>query len=207
VTGFSGFAGLVRRSSARSWSGGGFVCLCAWLIGFGMCVAAQAPAPARYGLGRPATPDEIKARDIDARPDGHGLPPGKGSVREGAPIYAAKCASCHGSKGEGASADRLAGRNSGDSFAYAMDPKLVRTVGSYWPYATTLFDYTSRAMPFPRPGTLTADETYALVAYILFLNDVVKEDAVMDAASLPKVVMPAHDKFVLDNRTGGKTVK
>ena len=126
-------------------------------------------------------------------------------MREGAPIYAAKCASCHGAKGEGASADRLAGRNSGDSFAYAMDPKLVRTVGSYWPYATTLFDYTSRAMPFPRPGTLTADETYALVAYILFLNDVVKEDAVMDAASLPKVVMPAHDKFVLDNRTGGKS--
>jgi mono/diheme cytochrome c family protein len=177
------------------------------VIGFGVSVAAQAPAPAHYGLGRAATPDEIKARDIDARPDGHGLPPGKGSVREGAPIYAAKCASCHGAKGEGASADRLAGRNSGDSFAYAMDPKLVRTVGSYWPYATTLFDYTSRAMPFPRPGTLTADETYALVAYILFLNDVVKEDAVMDAASLPKVVMPAHDKFVLDNRTGGKTVK
>ena len=95
--GVAGFVGFV-----------GFACLGGSLIGFGVSVAAQAPAPAHYGLGRAATPDEIKARDIDARPDGHGLPPGKGSVREGAPIYAAKCASCHGSKGEGASADRLA---------------------------------------------------------------------------------------------------
>ena len=180
---------------------------CAWIAIGAITLAAQAPAPGHFGLGRPATPDEIRARDIDARPDGHGLPPGKGTVRDGAGIYADKCASCHGAKGEGGSADRLAGRNPGDSFAHATDPKLVRTVGSYWPYATTLFDYTSRAMPFTRPGTLTADETYALVAYILFLNDIVKEDTVMDAASLPKVVMPARDKFVPDNRTGGKTVK
>jgi hypothetical protein len=173
----------------------------------GIAIAAQAPAPARYGLGRPATPDEIRAQDIDARPDGHGLPPGRGTVREGATVYAAKCASCHGPKGEGGSADRLVGRNPGDSFAHATDPKLIRTVGSYWPYATTLFDYTSRAMPFPRPGTLTADETYGLVAYILFLNGIVPEDAVMEAATLPKVLMPARDHFVPDNRTGGKLVK
>jgi S-disulfanyl-L-cysteine oxidoreductase SoxD len=173
----------------------------------GIAIAAQAPAPARYGLGRPATPDEIRAQDIDARPDGHGLPPGRGTVRDGATVYAAKCASCHGPKGEGGSADRLVGRNPGDSFAHATDPKLIRTVGSYWPYATTLFDYTSRAMPFPRPGTLTADETYGLVAYILFLNGIVPEDAVMEAATLPKVLMPARDHFVPDNRTGGKLVK
>ena len=179
----------------------------AWLVVGVMAATAQAPTPDRFGIGRPATPDEIRARDIDVRPDGHGLPPGKGTVRDGATIYASKCASCHGSKGEGGSADRLVGRNAGDSFAYATDAKLIRTVGSYWPYATTLFDYTSRAMPFPRPGTLTADESYALVAYILFLNDIVKEDAVMDAGSLPKVVMPARDKFVPDNRAGGKTVK
>ena len=83
----------------------------------------------------------------------------------------------------------------------------IRTVGSYWPYATTLYDYTARAMPFQRPGTLTANETYGLVAYLLFQNGIVKEDAVMDQATLPKVVMPARDKFVPDNRTGGKVVK
>lgn len=170
-------------------------------------VAAQVPAPARYGLGRPATPDEVRARDIDVMPDGRGLPAGRGTVRDGATTYAAKCASCHGPKGEGGSADRLVGRNEGDSFAHATNPKLIRTVGSYWPYATTLFDYTARAMPFQRPGTLTADETYGLVAYLLFLNGIVKEDAVMDAASLPKVVMPARDKFVPDDRTGGARVK
>jgi cytochrome c len=182
---------------------GGLVLASATAVALG----AQAQAPARYGLGRPATPDEIKARDIDVRPDGHGLPPGRGTVRDGATVYAAKCAGCHGAKGEGGSADRLVGRNEGDSFAYATNPKLVRTVGSYWPYATTLYDYTYRAMPFTRPGTLTPEETYGLVAYLLFLNDIVKEDAVMDATTLPKVVMPAHDKFVPDDRTGGKRVK
>jgi cytochrome c len=170
-------------------------------------VAAAQKPPARLGLGRPATAEEIRALDIDVMPDGRGLPPGRGSVSAGAATYAAQCAGCHGAKGEGGSADRLVGRNPGDSFAHATDPKLVRTVGSYWPYATTLFDYTSRAMPFGRPGTLTADETYGLVAFLLFQNGVVSEDAVMDAASLPKVVMPAHDKFVPDSRTGGKVVK
>ena len=179
----------------------------ACLLSAAVPIAAQAPAPERLGLGRPATAEEIRARDIDVTPSGHGLPPGKGTVRDGATVYAAKCASCHGAKGEGGSADRLVGRNPGDSFAHATDPKLVRTIGSYWPYATTLFDYTSRAMPFTRPGTLTADETYGLVAYLLFLNDIVKEDAVINAASLPKVVMPARDKFVPDNRAGGRTIK
>jgi cytochrome c len=168
---------------------------------------AAAQAPARYGLGRAATTDEIRARDIDVMPDGRGLPPGRGTVRDGGAVYAAKCASCHGPKGEGGSAERLVGRNEGDSFAYATNPQLIRTIGSYWPYATTVFDYTSRAMPFQRPGTLTADETYGLVAYLLFLNGIVPEDATMDAATLPRVVMPARAKFVPDNRTGGKSVK
>jgi cytochrome c len=187
----------------------GRVALLAALVACGVSavMAAQGPAPPRFGLGRPATPEEIRARDIDVRPDGRGLPPGSGTVRDGALVYAAKCASCHGAKGEGGSAERLVGRNDGDSFAHATNPTLVRTVGSYWPYATTLFDYTARAMPFQRPGSLTADETYGLVAYLLFLNGIVAEDAVMDAARLPRVVMPARDRFVPDDRAGGKRVK
>lgn len=178
----------------------------ACLIAAGGTVPA-AQTPARFGLGRPATAEEIRARDIDVMPDGRGLPPGRGTASDGATVYAAKCASCHGPKGEGGSADRLVGRNPGDSFAYATDPSLLRTIGSYWPYATTLFDYTARAMPFPQPGTLTADETYGLVAYLLFLNGIIPEGAVMDAATLPKVRMPARDRFVPDNRTGGPRVK
>jgi cytochrome c len=170
-------------------------------------LAAQSSPPARYGLGRVATPAEIRAIDIDVMPDGRGLPPGQGTVAEGGVVYAAKCAACHGPKGEGGSAERLVGRNDGDSFAHATNPKLVRTVGSYWPYATTLYDYTARAMPFQKPGTLTPNETYSLVSYLLFLNGIVPEDAVMSQATLPNVVMPARDRFVRDDRTGGKPVK
>ncbi len=164
-------------------------------------------APARLGLGRPAAPDDIRRLDIDVMPDGRGLPTGRGTVAQGQSVYAAKCAACHGAKGEGGSNEALVGRNSGDDFAHATNPKLVRTVGSYWPYATTLFDYTARAMPFPRPGSLSADETYGLVAYLLFLNGIVPEDAVMDQTSLPRVQMPARDKFVIDNRQGGKAIR
>ncbi len=165
----------------------------------------QAAKP--YGIGRPATADEIKAIDIDVMPDGRGLPPGRGTVAEGQAVYAAKCRSCHGANGEGGQFDRLVGRDSGPKWNFATDPKLVKTVGNYWPYATTLYDYTSRAMPFMQPGTLTPNETYGLVAYILSLNKIVAEDAVMDQTTLPKVVMPSRDKFVIDNRKGGKVVK
>ena len=171
---------------------------------------SQAPSPrpqAPLGIGRAATPDEIKKLDIDVMPDGRGLPAGRGTVAEGATIYAAKCRACHGATGEGGSAERLVGRDSGPNFNFAMDPKLVKTVGNYWPYATTLYDYTYRAMPFTQPGSLSPNETYALVAYLLALNKIVPEDAVMDPASLPRVVMPARDKFVMDNRKGGKLVK
>lgn len=170
--------------------------------------ARQAPAaPKSYGIGRAATADEIKKLDIDVMPDGRGLPAGRGSAAEGAAIYAAKCRACHGATGEGGSAERLVGRESGPNFNFAMDAKLVKTVGNYWPYATTLYDYTYRAMPFTQPGTLSPNETYALVAYLLALNKIVPEDAVMDQATLPKVVMPARDRFVIDNRKGGKLVK
>jgi mono/diheme cytochrome c family protein len=162
--------------------------------------SASAKASARQaqplGIGRVATADEIRAIDIDVMPDGRGLPPGKGTVAEGAAVYAAKCAGCHGAKGEGGKFDRLVG----------LDPK-TKTIGSYWPYATTLYDYTARSMPFFQPGTLKPDEVYGVVAYLLHLNEIVPETAVMDAKTLPQVKMPARDKFVKDDRTGGKVIK
>lgn len=168
--------------------------------------AMQAPS-SPLGIGRPATADEIRKLDIDVMPDGRGLPEGRGTVTEGVVVYAAKCASCHGAKGEGGTADRLVGRTAGDSFAFATNPRLVKTIGSYWPYATTLYDYIARTMPFQQPGTLTPNETYSLAAYLLFLNGVVAENAVMDRASLPKVMMLARDRFEPDNRQGGPTVR
>lgn len=167
-------------------------------VALAMCVSssAVAQAPPRFNIGRAATPDEIRAIDIDAMPDGRGLPPGQGTVAEGAAVYGAKCQSCHGANGQDGKFDRLVGR----------DPK-VKTIGSYWPYATTLYDYTARSMPFLQPGTLTPNEVYGVVAYLLHLNEIVPENAVMDATTLAKVKMPARDKFVKDDRTGGKVVK
>ena len=132
---------------------------------------------------------------------------GQNRVAEGAATYAAKCAMCHGPGGENGKFDRLVGRDAGENFAFAKDARLVKTIGNYWPYATTLFDYTARSMPFPQPGTLSANETYGLVAYLLSLNKIVPDTAVMDKTTLPKVVMPAHDRFVMDNRAGGPKVK
>jgi hypothetical protein len=170
--------------------------------------ASARPAnPAPLGIGRAATAEEIKAIDIDVMPDGRGLPPGSGTVAEGAKIYAEKCASCHGKNGEGASFERLVATDSGKNFDFATNAKLPRSIGNYWPYATTLYDYTYRAMPFMQPGTLSPNETYSLVAFILALNKIVPDDAVMDASALPKVKMPARDRFVIDNRRGGKVVK
>jgi cytochrome c len=180
------------------------VCALAALVAAG--TAAQTPS-APLGIGRRATSDDIRALDIDVMPDGQGLPAGRGTAVEGAAVYSAKCASCHGVKGAGGSAERLAGRTPGDSFSFATDASLARTIGSYWPYATTLYDYTARAMPFQQPGALTPDETYALVAYLLFLNGVITEEAVMDRSSLPKVRMPARERFVPDNRRGGQVVR
>jgi cytochrome c len=165
------------------------------------------PAPGHYLLGRPATVDDIRPLDTDVRPDGRGLPAGRGTVADGETLFVARCAACHGMKGEGLTADRLVGRTAGDDFSFATNEKLPRTIGSYWPYATTLFDYTRRTMPFPQPGSLTDNETYSLVAYLLFLNGIVPADTVVDAASLPKVRMPARDRFVIDNRTGGPRVR
>ena len=171
--------------------------------------AGQAPAsPERFGFGRAATEAEIAAWDIDVRPDGAGLPAGEGTAASGAPIYARQCASCHGAAGEGGVADPLVGYEpeSAPPFgpryeAWRGDGEDVRfTVGNYWPYATTLYDYILRAMPSDAPGTLQPDEVYGLVAWILAENGIIDRDAVLDAATLPAVEMPARDIFVPQER-------
>jgi mono/diheme cytochrome c family protein len=168
---------------------------------------AQAPRePARLGIGRPATPAEIAAWDVDVDPDGTGLPPGRGTSADGEPIYAARCAGCHGKTGREGPNDRLVGRVPNDAFPFARDPSIPHTIGNYWPYATTVFDYIRRAMPPDAPGSLKDNEIYGLVAYLLTLNQLIPADAVMDATTLPKVVMPARDRFVPDTRGGPKSV-
>lgn len=163
--------------------------------------------PPRFGFGRPATADEITAWDIDARPDGVGLPPGRGTARSGASLYARRCASCHGATGREGPSDRLVGREPRQGFAFGRDPTLVKTVGNYWPYATTLYDYINRAMPLNTPGSLAPDEVYSLVAYLLWRNEIIPDTAVIDARTLPIVVMPARDRFVIDDRRGGPELR
>jgi mono/diheme cytochrome c family protein len=148
-------------------------------------------AAERYDLGRPATPAEIKGWDIDVSPDGAGLPPGHGDVQQGEAIFAAKCASCHGPHGEGKPMDRLVG-----GMGTLRDKKPEKTVGSFWPYATTLFDFVRRAMPLTAPQSLTPDEVYAVSAYVLFLNGIVPKDTILDADNLANVKMPNRNGFV-----------
>lgn len=170
----------------------------------------SASTPDRYALGRDATPAQLAAFDRDVGPDGVGLPAGSGTVAQGTKIFAAKCASCHGAKGEGMAPayPELIGRPAAaEGFKFGSNPGLDRTIGNYWPYATTVFDYVRRAMPQLTPGTLTDNEVYALTAFLLAANAVIPEDATLDAVSLPKVQMPYRDKFVPDNRRGGREVK
>ena len=153
---------------------------------------------ATYGFGTTPSQAEL-ARFFSPQPDGRGLPPGSGSVLEGKSVYQQQCASCHGENLQGGTGDRLIGGRG--SLANA-DPKKppVKTVESYWPYATTLFDYVKRSMPLTAPDSLTDDQVYALTAYILEQAKIVPEDAIMNAQALPKVVMPNHDGFVPDRR-------
>lgn len=142
-------------------------------------------------LGVAASPEQIESWDISIGPSGAGLPPGSGTAAAGAGVYQVKCIACHGEKGVGKPSDQLVGGQ-----GTLRDAAAVRTVGSYWPYATTLFDYIRRAMPYVQPQSLTPDETYALTAYILFLNGVIGENDAIDATTLPKVQMPNRDGFV-----------
>jgi cytochrome c len=143
-------------------------------------------------FGKPVTAADIAAWDISIGPDGAGLPPGKGTVQQGEAVFAAKCQACHGEKGAGRPNDRLVG----GAGTIAADKTPVKTVGSYWPYATTLFDYVRRAMPWDRPKSLSDEEVYSVAAYVLFLNGVIKQDDVLDAQSLPKVKMPNREGFI-----------
>jgi S-disulfanyl-L-cysteine oxidoreductase SoxD len=154
-----------------------------------MTAPAYADQP-HYHLGRTPTAAEINAWNIDVRPDGQGLPPGHGSVAEGRTVFAETCAACHGDKGQGGPADRLVG-----GLGTLTQPHPIRTVGSYWPYATTLFDFVRRAMPFNAPESLTDDQVYAVTAYVLSLNGIVPDNTVLDATSLPKIAMPNRNGF------------
>lgn len=156
-----------------------------------LCVAVAAAQPPKYRFGRTPTPEEIRQWDFSARPDGKGLPAGSGSAATGKEIFANRCSKCHGSAGQGGDAAPLVGGRGTLNTA-----KPLKTVESYWPYATTVFDYVKRAMPFNQPGTLTNDQVYAVTAYVLFLGKIVPENSVLDAHTLPRIHMPNRDGFV-----------
>ena len=163
--------------------------------------------PARFEFGRPARVEEIREWNTDVMPDGTGLPAGSGTPTQGAALYARKCAACHGKTGTEGPFDQLVGRAPREGFPFGRDPSLVKTIGNYWPYATTVYDYINRAMPLDAPGSLKPDEVYSLVAFLLWRNDIIASSAELNAQTLPHVVMPAHDRFVADNRRGGPEVR
>src|SRR5437870_12981114 len=153
---------------------------------------ARATVVETPNLGRPATAAEIAGWDISVGPDGVGLPAGSGTALKGAAVYEQKCQACHGAKGAGQPNDRLAG---GHGTLASKTP--VRTIGSYWPYATTVFDYVRRSMPYVQPQSLTNDEVYAVTAYLLHLNGIIGESDEMNAQALPKVKMPNQSNFIV----------
>ena len=142
------------------------------------------------GLGEPASVSLVAAWNLSVYPDGRGLPAGVGTAKAGQPVYRQRCANCHGAEGEGGSGGHLVGRGP------LSDPDPDQTVGNYWPYATTLFDFIRRSMPMDAPGTLSAEEIYSVSAYVLYLNGIVGLDDPMDARSLPRIRMPNRDGFI-----------
>jgi cytochrome c len=159
--------------------------------------AQAAPGSKRLGIGREVTPEEIAGWDIDIRPDGQGLPPGKGSVKEGEALYLERCAACHGEFGE--SAGRWPIVMGGAGSLASHDP--VKSVGSYWPYASTVFDYVRRTMPFGNAQSLSDDELYAITAHVLWLNDIVKdENFELNANNFTSIKLPNEHGFRDDDR-------
>lgn len=172
----------------------------ALIVTLGLIVPATAE---QFGLGRPATSDEIAAWNVDVRPDGLGLPVGSGSVLDGEEIFGERCASCHGDFGEGV--DRWPVLAGGEGTL--QDDRPQKTIGSYWPYLSTLYDYVHRAMPFGEARSLEADEVYAIVAYLLYMNDVVAdEDFVLSKENFTDVEMPNAGGFVEDPRPDTKVL-
>lgn len=159
--------------------------------------AASGAAGESPNLGQPVTAEEVAALDLSIGPDGAGLPPGRGTVREGEAIYLQKCLACHGPDGRNGPNDALSG---GIGSLTSATPN--KTIGSLWPYATTLFDYVRRAMPYQQPGSLTDDEVYAVTAYLLNRNGIVRDNARMDAATLAEVKMPNVDNFIWSDDAG-----
>ena len=157
------------------------------LLALSSAAFAQSP-----NLGKPISPEDLAAWDISIGPDGAGLPPGSGTAKQGEAVFTAKCQACHGAKGAGQPNDRLVGGQG----SLPGDKPPIKTVGSFWPYATTLFDYVRRAMPYVESKSLSPDETYAVVAYILNLNGVVGDADVINAQTLPNVKMPNRDGFI-----------
>jgi cytochrome c len=162
---------------------------------FGLAWAIPAQAQSPYGIGRAATPAEIAGWNIDVDRYGNNLPLGSGSVGHGREVFDQQCAACHGAKGEGGVGDQLVGGQ-----GTLATPKPVRTVGSYWPYAPTLFDYIRRAMPQNAPQSLGNDDVYAVSAYILHLNGLLPAEATLDAKTLSAIKMPNRNMFVGDSR-------
>jgi mono/diheme cytochrome c family protein len=169
-------------------------CIAAFAAAMLTC-ASSAQAQSPYGIGRPATPAEIAGWNIDVDRDGNNLPPGSGSVSHGREIFDQQCAACHGAKGEGGVGDRLVGGQ-----GTLATPKPIRTVGSYWPYAPTLFDYIRRAMPQNAPQSLSNDEVYAVSAYVLNLNGLFPAEGTLDAKTLAAIKMPNRGMFTADPR-------
>lgn len=168
-----------------------------------LCLAGLPAAAGQYGLGREATPEEVAGWDIDVRPDGQGLPEGRGTVAAGEAIFEERCASCHGEFGEGAGRwPELAG---GHGTLTGDNP--VKTIGSYWPYLSTVFDYVRRAMPFGDAQSLTPDEVYAVTAYLLYLNDVVTDQAFeLSQENFASVRLPNEASFIEDDRPDTPTL-
>ena len=157
-------------------------------------VTVHAGQPRQFGFGRTPSAEEIRRWDIAIMPDGRQLPAGHGTVTQGKEIYQAKCQSCHGVQGTGGPNDQLAGAYD-SRINFATDTRATRTIGNYWPYATTIYDYISRAMPQTAPGSLTPDEVYSLTAYLLYLNRIIDADSEINRDSLPRIVMPARHLF------------
>ena len=179
----------LAESCRRPWPAAGLLLT---LFAASPGVFAERP----LGIGTPASAAEIAGWDIDVRRDGVGLPPGGGTAEQGEAVYERQCAACHGEFGEGRGnyPVLMGGKDS------LTRERPVKTIGSYWPYATTVFDYVRRSMPFGHAQSLTDDETYAVTAWLLYLNELVEADTVIDARTLPAIAMPNRNGFFRDDR-------